>query len=243
MSPDVSASTVLLVGVMLLRISVTDVFQRYVKVSMGPWLLASGVLLTLLGLAMVVRALRRPASPGHHADDVHADDGHHHLGGDRVGWLLLAPVLTLLLVAPPALGSFGVDRTAAVRVSSGGAVFAPLDPAGAPHEMTLLEADQRAWDQAGRSFGAVPVRLTGFVASGDGEGAPDGFRIARYQIACCAADAVASVVHVRGISGAPPARDSWATVIGTFAGVAPDGLPIVRATSVQTVPAPLDTYE
>lgn len=248
MSPDVSASTVLLVGVMLVRITVTDVFQRYVKVSMGPFLLASGVVLTLLGLVMVVRSLRRAPS-----GDGQGDHDHRHLGGDRVGWLLLAPVLALLLVAPPALGSFGVDRTANVRVASGSAVFAPLDPSTGPHDLTLLEADQRAWDQNGRSFGTTAVRLTGFVADrpGDGPagtlpGADDRLRLARYQIGCCAADAVASVVHVTGVTdllGSLPARDTWATVTGTFAGIAPDGLPIVRATTVQIVPAPLDTYE
>ena len=42
------------------------------------------------------------------------------------------------------------------------------------------------------SFNGNTVRLTGFVAGSKGSG----FEIARYQIACCAADAIPVVVHV-----------------------------------------------
>src|SRR5258705_275010 len=102
----------------------------------------------------------------------------------RVGmgpWLLVAGILLALL----GLGSFGVDRST-VAVTSGGRTFAPL-PEGATVPMTLLEFDERAADHDGASFGSTPVLLTGFVAqASDG----NGFRLARYQIACCAADAV-----------------------------------------------------
>ena len=247
MSPDVSGSALLLVGVMLVRLVVTDVHQRYVRASMGPWLLVSGVLLALLGLVVLVRALRRPAAtdqgprhldPHHDGHDAHDRHDHAHPGGDRVGWLLVAPVLALLLVAPPALGSFGVDRTS-VRIGAGAAVWRPLPASAEPVEMRVLELDQRAADRAGQSLAGATVRLTGFVAAG---GRPGGFRLARYQIACCAADAVAAVAEVRAVTGAP-ARDSWVTVTGRFAGVLPDGSPILEATGVQTVPEPRDPYE
>lgn len=75
--------------------------------------------------------------------------------------------------------------------------------------MTLLEFGQRAFDRDGASFSGAAVQLTGFVA-----GAEDGgFRLARYQIACCAADAAPVVLRVVGIHGAP-ARDQWVTVTG-----------------------------
>ena len=105
--------------------------------------------------------------------------------------------------------------------------------------MTLLEFDQRTADHGGASFGSTPVRLTGFVTpSSDAQG----FRIARYQIACCAADAVASVVRVTGATGSRPTRDQWVTVTGPFHHSA-DGVPEVRATSLAEVPAPTDPYE
>ncbi len=242
MSPEVSASAVLLVGVMLVRLVLADVYQRYVRVGMGPWLLLAGVLLTMLGLAMVVRALTRSTvPPGAEPTQAHGDDaGHHHSGSDRVGWLLVAPVLALLLVAPPALGSYGVDRSTSIRVSGGAAVWKPLPAGTEPRPMTLLEVNERAWDRGGASLAGATVQLTGFVATAQDDG---GFRLARYQIACCAADAVASVVHVTGVSGSLPPRDSWAFVVGRFAGVAPDGLPLIAATSVRTMTAPVDPYE
>jgi uncharacterized repeat protein (TIGR03943 family) len=225
---DARATTVLLVGALMIRLTVSGAYAKYVRTGMGPLLLVAGVLLAGLGLFGIVRALRRSGGPDAH--------GHHH--SQRIGWLLLAPVLALLLVTPPTLGSFGVGRSAAVNVSSGGKVFAALPP-GRTVPMTLMEFDQRVADHRGASFGTTQVRLTGFVTpSSDAQG----FRIARYQIACCAADAVASVVRVTGASGSRPARDQWVTVTGTFA-AATDGVPELRAVSLAEIPTPEDPYE
>lgn len=230
MSEEVGSTTVLLVGALLVRLSVGGAYTRYVRVGMGPWLLVAGILLAGLGAAGVIRALVRSRTADGHE--------HDHQHGELVGWLLLAPVVALLMVTPPALGSFGVDRSTVVDVRSGGRTFNPL-PAGATVAMTLLEFDQRAADHAGASFGTTPVRLTGFVArTSDG----DGFRLARYQIQCCAADAVAAVVRVVGATGDPPTRDAWVTVTGNFE-ASPDPVPRIRASSLATVPAPEDPYE
>ncbi|MCO5997510.1 TIGR03943 family protein [Actinoallomurus sp. WRP9H-5] len=257
MTEDARATTVLLVGAMMVRLALTGAYAKYVRTGMGGVLLVAGILLVALGLVGVARALglvRRRADthgdahaqadahghgdergPGHAHGDAH---GHGHAHGDRAGWLLLGPVLALLLVTPPALGSFGVGRSAAVDVRSGGRTFDPL-PAGRTTPMTLLEFDERAADHAGASFGATPVRLTGFVTPGNDRA---GFRIARYQIACCAADAVAAVVRVTGTTGNTPARDQWVTVTGTFQRAA-DGVPELRATSLAEITAPRDPYE
>lgn len=229
MSEDVRATTILLVGAMLIRLYVTDAYARYVRVGMGWWLLIAGILLVALGLAGVVRVLRPATLVAH-------DDDHHH--SQRIGWLLLAPVIALLLVTPPALGSFGVDRNASVSVTSGGRTFATL-PAGPPVQMSLLEYGERVADHGGVSFGSVSVKLTGFVArTQDG----NGFRIARYQIACCAADAVASVVRVTGNPGDSPARDQWVTVVGGFQRSS-DDVPQMVVTSVSPISPPRDPYE
>jgi uncharacterized repeat protein (TIGR03943 family) len=235
MTTEAGSTTVLLVGALLVRMALTRDYLRYVRAGMGPWLIAAGVLLILLALAGLVASMRA-GSDGH--DDGH---GHDHVHGQRIGWLLLAPVLALLLVTPPALGSYGVDRTTplGVTVGSGSAVFAPLPAGGDPREMTLLEFDQRSVDRAGASLTDVPVRLTGFVARPqDGSGA----RLARYQIACCAADAVAAVVRVVGLEGTP-VRDSWLTVVGTFTGTGADGVPELAVTGSRRIPAPVDPYE
>ena len=120
--------------------------------------------------------------------DDHGD--HHH--GIGVGWLLLAPVVTLLLIAPPALGAYGVDRNARVEIARG-ELFEPLPPDPAPRPMAVIEFLQRAYDRDGASMAGATVELTGFVADDNGG---EGFRLARYGIACCAADARASVTRV-----------------------------------------------
>ncbi|HST85080.1 MAG TPA: TIGR03943 family protein [Kineosporiaceae bacterium] len=241
-TPLVGGTTLLLVGAMLIRLTVTDAYQRYVRVGMGSWLLVAGVLLAILGSVAVVTALRGTKDEDHPGEEDHhsGEEEHDHEHGDRVGWLLLVPVLALLLVVPPALGSFGVDRSQVRAAPGTSAVFDPLPAAAEPRPMTLLEFDQRAFDRSGQSMQGIKLVLTGFVAkSADG----NGFRIARYQIACCAADAVAAVARVSGATGAAPTRDAWFIVTGTFKGIGADGVPEFVASTVQQTPAPVDPYE
>jgi uncharacterized repeat protein (TIGR03943 family) len=230
----------LLVGVVLLRLEVTGTYSRYVRVGMGPWLVVAGVAVIVLGSVTLARTLGR-GEPGdadaHDAGGVHDGDGHEGYGGSRMGWLLLAPIAALLLVAPPTLGSYGVDRGARVDVRSGAPVFRPLTAGSEPAAMTLLEFGQRAFDHDGASFNGVAVRLTGFVAATRDGG---GFQVARYQIACCAADAAPVVMRVVGVR-APP-RDRWVTVTGTFQPAGGD-VPQLAATSVVQIRPPEDPYE
>jgi len=233
MSPAGGAISLLL-GTVLLRLSTTGLHQRYVRVGMGPWLVVAGVVVIVLGVVTLERTL-----PGRHPHADHGgdgDDGHSHL--PRVGFLLLAPVVVLLLVAPPALGSYGVDRGAVVDVTAGAPAFDALDPAAGPVDLSLTEFSQRAFDHGGETFAGATVRLTGFVADED-----DPFRIARYQIACCAVDAAPVVVRVTGAVGDPPERDRWVTVVGTFDSVTDDDIPTLAATSIVDIPPPDDPYE
>jgi uncharacterized repeat protein (TIGR03943 family) len=216
----------MLVGVVLLRLTLSGTYERYVRVGMRPWLITAGIVVLLLGTVTLVRALRT----GH---------GHDHEHGVGVGWLLLAPIAALLLVAPPTLGSYGVARGARVDVRAGAPVFAQLPHRAGPLPMTLLEFSQRAFDHSGLSFNGNTVRLTGFVAGSKGRG----FEIARYQIACCAADAIPVVVHVLGTAGTVPGRDGWVTVTGTFRKGGRGEIPDLVATSVVALPAPEDPYE
>jgi uncharacterized repeat protein (TIGR03943 family) len=220
----------LLVGAVLLRLVVTDTYQRYVRPELGPWLLVAGVAVIVLGLATLLWALRHSGE-----DDPNAHDHEHGVGP---GWLLLAPIAALLLVAPPTLGSYGVDRAASVDIRAGKGVFEPLRREADPAPLTLLEFSQRAYERDGASFDGAAVKLTGFAAGAE----TGGFRLARYQIACCAADAAPVVVRVVGTAGDPPAVDQWVTVTGTFQ---PGGeeLPELSATSVDEIPPPENPYE
>ncbi len=104
--------------------------------------------------------------------------------------------------------------------------------------MTLLEYGQRAFDHDGASIEGAAVQLTGFVVDGE----EVGFRLARYQIACCAADATPVVVRVVGVAGELPPRDQWVTVTGMFK-KGGEELPELAATSLVEIGAPTDPYE
>lgn len=222
----------MLVGAVVLRLTFTDTYRRYVQPAMGKWLLVAGIALILLGLVTLVNALRNVEPEEAHGHD------HEHSHSVGVGWLLLAPIAALLLVAPPTLGAYGVNRAGAIHVKPGKAFFKPLQRKDAPVQMTLLEYIERSLEHNGASFHGVPVKLTGFVAGSEA----GSFRLARYQIACCAADATPIVMEVVGTSGTPPSNDQWVTVTGTFR---PGGgeLPRLAATSIVEIPAPQDPYE
>jgi uncharacterized repeat protein (TIGR03943 family) len=254
----------LLVGTVLLRLVVTGTYGRYVRVGMGPWLAVAGVAVIALGLVTLLRSGEprggAPVDPegsgeprgGAPVDPegsgvleggapagapVDGAGGDGHRGDSRMGWLLLAPIAALLLVAPPTLGSFGVDRGTQVNIRAGGAVLLPLRPGPRPIAMTLLEYGQRAFDHDGASFNGAAVQLTGFVAGTE----PGGFRLARYQIACCAADAAPVVLRVVGARSVP-ARDQWVRITGNFQ---PGGgeIPLLAASNVVEIRAPEDPYE
>jgi uncharacterized repeat protein (TIGR03943 family) len=215
-----------LVGAVVLRLTLSGAYLRYVQNGMRPWLLIAGAALVVLGAITVLRSLL-------------GRGGDHEHEQPREGWLLLAPIAALLLVAPPALGSYGVDRASPVNVRSVGGGFKVLPPSTDPVSMSLLEYGQRAFDGDGRSVRDATVSLTGFVAAGADQ---TSFRLARYQIACCAADAAAMIVKVVGISGAAPSRDQWVTVTGRFHPAGGE-TPELTALTVRPITAPEDPYE
>jgi uncharacterized repeat protein (TIGR03943 family) len=219
-----------LVGAIAVRLAITGDHQRYVRPSMGPWLLLAGGVLVAIGGWTWLTAVRR-------AEVEDAYGGHHHRLG--IGWLLVAPVITLLLVAPPALGAYGVDRAAPVDIRRG-ELFEPLPADPAPRPMTVLEFVQRAYDRDGASMSGRRIELTGFVAEDDGS---EGVRLARYGIACCAADAQAAVVRVVA-DGQQPARDQWVQVTGSYrTRQTGDELPVLVAQRVVEIKDPADPYE
>lgn len=217
-----------LLGGALLRIAADDTYLRYVKPSHRWLLLAAGAAIVTLAVVALVRDLR-----GH----TPVDDHDH--AGSAVPWLLLAPVLVIALVAPPALGADAVDRAGARNaVVRDGDVFPPLpdDPV-----LTVAEFVQRAaWDSTNSLHGRE-VTLTGFVVR---RGAA--VELARLTIACCAADARPNRVRLVGDLGDPP-RDTWLRVRGTVqtgsATAATGYVPAMTVAAAEVVDAPPDPYE
>ncbi|GAA3398584.1 TIGR03943 family putative permease subunit [Streptomyces roseoviridis] len=256
-----------LTGASLLRATVrSDVHLRYVKEGLWPYLVASGVLLVLLGLtglaAEVTRRMRRPVlrrdasghAYWHHPGDDHAGahhghgdgdghgpgdgHGHGHGGATRVAWLLAVPALTLLFVAPPALGSYTAQREgAAARVER----TAYEELADAPTTPMALEEfiGRSLYDSM--SLRGRKVRLLGFVTAGT---SPDTWFLNRLKVGCCAGDARTLRVQVRGVKA--PADDTWVEVTGVWRpgeSTADDPVPTLEAGVVETVPEPRNPYQ
>jgi uncharacterized repeat protein (TIGR03943 family) len=231
------AAMLVLVGATALWLGLTDAALAYVRGTLRPALVASGVVLLVLAGAALRR--RGPDLGGH---------GHGH-GAPRSGWLLALPVLVLLLVAPPALGSFAASRQATPAAPAGGdpgGAFPPLpEPVGGAVPLPVSEFVTRALYDQGRSLAGARVRLLGFTAPEEG----GGYLLTRFNLFCCAADGQAYQVEVRGDGASRPA-DQWLVVEGrwlpqrVFDGIAPSGVvPVLQVDSVTPVRPPADPYE
>lgn len=158
MNRETQSVLLTLVGGALVRITVDDTFLRYVKDWMRPGLLVAGVALVLLGLVSLWR--ERPSRGPDAAGPAPSGHDEH---GPWVAWLLVLPVLAIFLVAPPALGSYTVNRSTAAVPEPDDSGFDPL-PAGDPVTVALTDYATRAiWDR-GRSLEGRRVRLVGFLS-------------------------------------------------------------------------------
>jgi uncharacterized repeat protein (TIGR03943 family) len=229
MTREVQGVLLVLFGGALLRISAGDVYLRYVKEGMRPWLLLSGALLILAGALVIINAIRSSRS----------DDQPHDHHGPRSAWMLLLPVAAIFLVAPPALGAF----TAAREDSSvAQPASAPPLPAGDPVTVTLADYASRAvWDD-GRTLVNRTVQMTGFVTPNPA----GGWWLTRLQLACCAADAIPTKIVPVDAPG-DLAANTWVTITGTWV---PGGgtqtetaIPWVKVLTLTEVPQPSNAYE
>ncbi|WP_406839988.1 TIGR03943 family putative permease subunit [Streptomyces sp. AHU1] len=243
MNRQAQAAVLFLVGAAVLHASVTDLYLRYVKAGLRPLLLAAGVVLIVTALATVWYEMRehRKASADRSGDEHGYGHGHGHRE-PRIAWLLVLPLLALILVAPPALGSYSAMRTGTALQAPFG--YAEL-PAGDPVPLGLVDYAGRAAYGHGRSLGGRQVRITGFVAL-DSAGAP---YLVRMALNCCAADAQPVKV---GLSGRiPPVLrpDTWLEVTGRYTArrttdpVNGGVIPYLEVSTAKPVPAPHDPYD
>jgi uncharacterized repeat protein (TIGR03943 family) len=235
------------VGAMALYLGRSDAALAYVKAGLQPWLLISGAV--LVGLGLVV--------PARHGRDQHGQQVH----GPRVAWLLALPVLALVLITPPALGSFAASRqsiqppptiqvksTGEAAASGSSSLFAPLIPPGDGTAVPMSLAEYLARDyQEPHTLAGVRVRLLGFVTPQ--HRGRDGYLLTRFVISCCAADATALRVAIHGdvVARAP---DTWLEVEGSWQQRAGDSLDqtaadtaVLLAESVRVVKQPSEPYE
>ncbi|MEU9432400.1 TIGR03943 family protein [Streptomyces sp. NPDC048252] len=236
----VQVGLLVLGGLGLLHTSLfTDEYLRYVKEGMRPLLVASGVLLLVLGVAEAWAA--PPPEEQGESGDGHQGHGHDHSRVPRVAWLLFLPVLSLLFYAPPALGSYTASREPAKAVAVQDDAFDPL-PATSPLPITLTDFTQRVQQDRSRAIRGRAVVMTGFVTPAPGK--QDGWYLTRIIVNCCAADASSVKVLVRGI--AAPKADTWVNVTGTWRGSGTLGTSsaavALDARGVQKVRKPSNAY-
>lgn len=235
-----------LVGGVLIKIVLDGTYLRYVAPWSAPALLLAGVVMVGLAAVAIVHDLRGAVD----GDAAGCAPGHEH-GSPRSAWLMMLPVLAILLVAPPALGSGALVDGRARAVDTTAVEAAPL-PAGPAPALAVVDFVSRAAAEppgvAGPLWGR-DVTLTGFLAPGSSPGRPD---LARWVISCCAADASAVRVHLAAPDGllpvpVPGGPDRWVAVRGRLVpgtGTAADGhVPTLTVAESLPVAPPVQVYE
>ncbi|MGI5241684.1 TIGR03943 family putative permease subunit [Dactylosporangium sp. CA-139066] len=231
----IQSVVLLLAGGALIRTAWTGTYVRYVKPGLQWYLIAAGLVLLAVAAVSLVRLFA-----GREDHDHHHEHGH---GRFEPSWLIVAPALALLLVAPPALGSYAAARGGTALGAAADSDFPPL-PAGDPVRVSLLEYASRSVFDKGRSLQGRTVTMSGFIVV-------DGDRryLTRMIITCCAADARPVKV---GLDGAVPpgtAADSWLEVTGAYTArtdadpVDGEPIPYVAVASARAIPAPKQPYE
>jgi uncharacterized repeat protein (TIGR03943 family) len=269
MSRPAQGLLVTLLGGTLVWISLaTGAHLNYVKPYYQPALIGTGAALLALGLVTLARQWQAratepstspspaPCSPTPIAGDAqpvdnqngsegHGNDEHGHgERGPRVAWLLGLPVLAIFLLAPPALGSYAAGRDVAPAVRPPGhSAYDPLPVLDndRPNDMYIGEFIGRSQLDGGKTLSGRRVRLLGFAAPRR----HGGWYLTRIQISCCAADARAWRIHIRGVH--KPATDSWVHVTGTWIphkpGDDPTTPPQLAADTIRTADRPDNPYE
>ncbi|BCL29664.1 TIGR03943 family putative permease subunit [Streptomyces aurantiacus] len=257
MNRQAQAAVLLLTGGAILHAGLTDLYLRYVKAGLRPLLLAAGVVLIAAAVATVWyerKATRTAPQPpalvpapeqghgdahGHDHGDAH---GHTHRE-PRIAWLLVLPLLALILVAPPALGSYSALRTGtALQKQPWG--FADL-PAGDTVRLSLVDYAGRAAYDHGRSLDNRRIKTAGFLAVGH-DGTP---YLVRMALSCCAADAQPVKIGLTGHTPPVLRPDTWLEVTGTYTAKQTkdpvnDGIiPFLDITEAKPVKAPRDPYD
>ncbi|MFC0551630.1 TIGR03943 family putative permease subunit [Planotetraspora thailandica] len=238
-----------LLGGAVLRITVlSTTYTDYVKPGFRPFLIAAGVVVLALGVIGLVQEWREGGHrDGPHDDGAHPDGahGHDHSRVPRVAWLLCLPVFAIFLIAPAPLGAFAArsEEAPARPPVQPAEAYVPL-AADKVTPMAIGEFIGRAWSDHKRTLSGKKVTLTGFVVR---SAKKDRWYVARMQMSCCAADAIALKVAVLGAERPPD--DTWVEVTGTWiapkSGKIPNGTaaPELAADGVAEIPQPIEPYE
>ncbi|WP_150254904.1 TIGR03943 family putative permease subunit [Nocardiopsis deserti] len=242
----------ILLGASLIGTLPTGLYLNYVQGWFQPFLVVAGAILVALGLMLVVfearAAVRGPSLTERDHDDGH---GHDHFRAPRTAWLLLAPVLSVFVIAPPALGAYTAQSTVAEgppRDVGGGRPLDDLNSSDpdSPVAMEMQDFVVWAWTDEERTMADRTIELTGFAVPGE---ETEGWYLARLQMTCCAADTVVNrVLVVEHPAEFPePEKNSWWVVRGTWVEPEGDLMDVrdhrFRVEEVEAIDDPPDPYE
>jgi uncharacterized repeat protein (TIGR03943 family) len=246
----------------LIRLSVTGDYSRYVKSVMRWPLLFSGLVLAAMALIGLLSQKSPHEGAQDSAHDHNEDNGNDH-GNDcddhsssPIGWLLVLPVLAVLVVAPPSLSGWGLSGQANAgansRGDSGGSQpsWSQLDTTpGVATKLSMWDFVGRALEPESPTVTGREVELIGFIVE-DPKASSDNsaqfFEVARYSIACCAADGRAARIRITG-SAKPTTQSAgvsqtWVQLTGELLRIDGD-IPVLTMTSLNVIEEPDNPYE
>ncbi|MFD5257516.1 TIGR03943 family putative permease subunit [Streptomyces bobili] len=238
MNRQAQSAVLFLLGASLLHAGTTDLYLRYVKAGLRPLLLAAGAVLIATALATAWYERRATNRKKSTAPPTPASSHPE----PRISWLLVLPLLALILVAPPALGSYSATRTG---TSLQEPLAYPALPATGPLRLSVVDYAGRAVYDDGRTLTGRRIRLTGFLAL-DRDGTP---YLVRMALNCCAADAQPVKVGLTGRIPPVLQPDTWLEITGTYTphrvkDPVNDGpIPFIEVTAARPVPTPKDPYD
>jgi uncharacterized repeat protein (TIGR03943 family) len=156
--------------------------------------------------------------------------------------VLLVPLVVLLVVPRPNLGSLAASRKDTGALGTTPSLTAPEPTDG--QELSFAEISYASTsDDYAASIGIAdgyPVELTGFVSDRSGPSRQT-FSLTRFQMFCCAADVVPySVTVVPAATTTAYEQDTWLSVRGTLVDV--EGEWVVKAMAIKEVDEPENPY-
>jgi putative membrane protein len=156
--------------------------------------------------------------------------------------LLILPLFSLILIAPPALGAYSATRTGTALPAPSG--FAAL-PTADPVRLSVADYASRAVYDHGHSLGQRQITVTGFIGVDD-NAAP---YLMRMILSCCAGDA--QPVKIGLIGQIPPVLqpDTWFDLTGTYTAkqtndpINGGAIPYLNVSQARPVPTSADPYD
>lgn len=249
------ASIVGALGFLLIALSLEGKLTNYLQPVFIPFMIATG--LALVGLCLWTFI-------GLHRDFARtaADQPMR-----RTSWLMLVPLALVMFCAPNPLGTsmlnsnaVGGGGSASAAVSRQGESMAanrigrnpdgtiayPVLAADQTNELTIEDLSNRYGFGRKSDLDGKEVKIIGFAGGGNNHASASGkqgsWRLSRFKIYCCAADAVAYTTNIKGRLAEPPEKDSWFEVTGKVDVPASGDLPVVTATEVKPIHQPEVPY-